>query len=70
MQCNKTQGQQLVAALKKRWMSYSDMIALGVSLCPWKRIPGAIPADHELKKRENSRGLVEWRVVKRVEVAA
>lgn len=63
-QPKQTQGQKLVAALKRRWMSYSDMLALGVSLCPWRRVPDALPEGHTIKKRTNPRGLVEWRVVK------
>jgi hypothetical protein len=68
--CHRTQGQIVVAALKRRWMSYSDMLALGISLCPWKRVPDAIPHGYELKKRTNAKGLTEWRVVRRAEVCA
>jgi hypothetical protein len=61
----KTQGQKIVERLQKRWMSYSDMLALGVSLCPWKRVKDAIPEGHIVDKRTNAKGLIEWRVVRK-----
>lgn len=70
MSCKRTQGQIIVSELKRRWMSYSDMLALNVSLCPWKRVADAIPHGYELKKRTNAKGLTEWRVARRVEVCA
>lgn len=33
-----TKGEQLVQALRGRWMTWGDLEALRVSTCPWKRL--------------------------------
>lgn len=62
---NATQGMRLVRALKRKPHTYMEMLMLGVSVCPWKRLretlrhmPGV-----ELVKGTNRAGLTTWRVV-------
>jgi hypothetical protein len=62
-----TQGRLILAALKRRPLTYAAMLALGVGLSPWKRVKEAIRHDPEwtivvtTRKRD---GLVEWRAVR------
>lgn len=64
-----TQGRQLIAALKRRAMTYGDMQRLGISTSPQKRIVEALRADEQIVKGER-RGLVTWRVIKATRWAA
>jgi len=57
-----TQGQRLIAQLKRRWMTYGDMLELRISTSPWKRAQEALPLGWELRKKTNDKGLVMWRV--------
>lgn len=65
----KTQGQKLLDACRKRWMTYGDLLWLGVSTCPHKRMAEA--AKHHLREGEqlvrrlNHRGLVVFRVLRK-----
>lgn len=57
-----TQGQRLITHLKRRWMTYGDMLELRISTSPWKRAQEALPRGWELRKKTNDKGLVMWRV--------
>lgn len=63
-----TQGRQLIAALKRRAMTYGDMQRLGISTSPQKRVVEALRPDEQIVKgirwRGADKGLVTWRVVK------
>lgn len=64
-----TQGRCVVEALKKRQMTYGDMLALGVCNSPWKRASEWLDRhpDHKLLKgsrQVGDRWLTTWRVVK------
>jgi hypothetical protein len=60
-----SQGQQLLQAIRRRAMTYGDLLALGISTCPWRRLE---EAKHHLKPGErivrgtNRRGLVTFAV--------
>ena len=58
-----TQGRRLIAALKRRPMTYGDMQALGISTSPQKRVMECLRDDEQLLKGTDSRGLIRWRVV-------
>ena len=62
-----TQGRLIIEQLKRRPMTYMQMIALGVSVCPWKRVQesigGAVGWRLDTSGR-NRQGLVTWRVVR------
>ena len=57
------QGRRLIALLKRRGMTYMEMLALGISTSPWKRVKEQLGPCEVLKKHTNARGLVVWRVV-------
>ena len=59
-----SQGRALIALLKRRPMSYHDMLMTGLSVCPWKRVAESIGADEQLRKGKNASGLTTWRIVK------
>lgn len=61
-----TQGRLIVEALKRRPMTYMQMLALGVSVCPWKRVAETLRLMPEwrLSTGKNRRGLTTWRVVR------
>lgn len=60
-----TQGQRLLAALRRKPHTYMQMQMLGISTSPQKRLAESL---HYLKegerivRRVNGRGLVEWSV--------
>jgi hypothetical protein len=60
----KTQGQKLIAALKRRSMTNLELLMLGVSTCPWKRIRESMPEGWRLDITKNPRGLNVYRVVR------
>lgn len=61
-----TQGQCIVAALERKPHTYGDMLRLGLSTSPWRRVLEALKhrGDRRLIKGTNARGLVTWRVVR------
>lgn len=64
-----TKGRCLVVALMKRAMTYGDMLDLGLSTSPWKRVQEALKGSPNLKlvkgsRRVNGEWLVTWRVVR------
>lgn len=58
-----TQGRRLISILKRREMTYMQMLLLGYSVCPWKRIAESLHAGETLVKRTNGKGRITWRVV-------
>ena len=60
----RTQGRQLIDALRRRPMTYMEMLALGVSTCPHKRVRESLAADEVLVKQKRwmggTRYLVTW----------
>lgn len=59
-----TQGRCLIEALKKRPMTYGDMLALGLGNSPWKRVMEALDESREqLLKSPGPDKLLRWRVV-------
>lgn len=59
-----TQGQRLLAHLRRRPHTYMDMLRLGISICPWKRIPDALTQQDRLVKGLDAKGRTTWRVVR------
>jgi hypothetical protein len=58
-----TQGRRLIAALKRRPMTYGAMQALGISTSPQKRVAETLREDEQIVKAKGADGLVRWRVV-------
>jgi hypothetical protein len=58
-----TQGRRLIAVLKRKSMTTMEMLSLGISVAPWKRIAEQLRPDEHLVKRKNERGLTVYRVV-------
>lgn len=58
-----TQGRRLISILKRREMTYMQMLLLGYSVCPWKRIAESLRHGETLVKRTNGKGRIAWRVV-------
>lgn len=57
-----TQGRKLIALLKRRPMTYRQMLNTGISLCPWKRVEETLGPREELIKAKNRDGLTVWYV--------
>lgn len=58
-----TQGRRLIAALKRKPHTYMDMLALFVSVSPWRRIRESLNERETLIKGKDSQGRTTWRVV-------
>ena len=61
-----TQGKTICKHLKRQWMTYRDMLMLGISTVPHKRVVESLHhfPGYGLVKRKNGRGLVEWRLIR------
>ena len=57
-----TQGRRLINILKKRRMTYLEMLLLGISVCPWKRIREQLQDGETLVKSANEKGQLTWHV--------
>jgi hypothetical protein len=57
-----TQGRRLIAKLKKKPYTYLEMLMLGISTCPQKRVVESLSPTEQVKKAKNKAGLVTWRV--------
>lgn len=60
-----SQGQQLLNACRRRAMTYGDLLALGVSTCPWRRLSEAerhLKPGERIVRGTNKRGLVTFAV--------
>lgn len=67
MKCKqRTQAEALFSLLRRRSMTYMDLLSTGISVCPWKRMSeeeGKLLPKEKLK-RETKCGRVVFRVVK------
>lgn len=61
---NSTQGRRLIAQLKRRAMTYGDMLSLRISTSPQKRVVESLKSDEQILKTKGRDGLVRWRVAK------
>jgi hypothetical protein len=63
-----SQGRQLISLLKRRQFTYMEMLLLGISVCPWKRVKEALKDDESVMVGKKWIGGKEyattWRVVK------
>lgn len=61
-----TQGDKIARALKRTGHTYMEMLWLGYSVAPWRRVQEWLNKRPEWELRKGMRGsLVTWRVVKR-----
>lgn len=58
-----TQGRRLIAALKRKAMTYLEMNLLAVSVSPHKRIAESLGPHERLVKGRDKQGRTTWRVV-------
>ena len=58
-----TQGRRIIAALKRRAMTYGEMQRLGISTSPKKRVVESLAEDERILKSRVG-GLIRWRVVR------
>lgn len=58
-----TQGRRIIAALKRRAMTYGEMQRLGISTSPQKRVAECLAEDERILKSRVC-GLIRWRVVR------
>lgn len=59
-----TQGQRLIRALRRRPHTYMDMLRLGISVSPWKRVVEQLGPEDRLIKQPDGKGRTTWRVVR------
>lgn len=57
-----TQGRRLINVLKRKRMTYLEMMLLGISTCPWKRIREQLREGELLVKSVNAKGQLTWHV--------
>ena len=57
-----TQGRVMIEALKRRPMTYRQMIEHGPGLSPWKRVKESLADGESVIVTEGADGLVRWRV--------
>ena len=60
-----TQAQRLFSALRRKPHTYMDMLMLGISTSPWRRLTEAqsrLRPGERIVKATNARGLVTWRI--------
>lgn len=57
-----TQGRKLIAALKRRQMTYREMLQACESCSPWRRIAECLKPDEQLVKGKRGEWTT-WRVV-------
>lgn len=65
----KTQVDKLLHALRGRPYTYMELIKLGISVCPWRRLSDDEVSGHLLKgerivRKVNAKGLTTLRVVR------
>ena len=63
MKSTPSQGRRLIMLLKRRGMTYMQMLSTGISTSPWKRVEECLMPTEVVRKTKNGRGLVVWRVV-------
>jgi hypothetical protein len=57
------QGRRLIALLKRRPMTTMQLLATGISVCPWKRCAECLHDGEQLIHSKRSDGLNVYRVV-------
>jgi hypothetical protein len=65
-----TQGRRIIAALKRRALTYGEMQRLGVSTSPQKRVVEQLREDEQVVKSRGADGLVRWRVIAATKLTA
>jgi hypothetical protein len=63
MKATPQQGRRLIALLKRRGMTYGQMLAVGISTSPWKRVSECLQPGESLVKTHRGDGLIAWRVI-------
>lgn len=58
------QGYKMVEILKNRGLTTLELIQLGISVCPWKRVKEAMPQGWKLDKSGRKGRHIVYRVVK------
>jgi hypothetical protein len=56
-----SQGRRIIAALTVRPHTYGDMLRLGVSTAPWRRVQECLAANERIIKVKRG-DLIAWRV--------
>jgi hypothetical protein len=59
-----TQGRRLIAALKRKPHTYLEMLLLGISTAPWRRVMEKLLPEEQVIRAKGADGLVRWRVVR------
>jgi hypothetical protein len=62
-----TQGRLLIEAIRNRPMTYQEMLKVGISTAPWKRVAESLGPQERISKGVRvvgGRSLVTWRVVR------
>ena len=62
MKAKPTQGRRLISLLKRRALTYREMLQASESCSPWRRIDEALGHDEQLVKGKRGEW-VTWRVV-------
>lgn len=58
------QGRRLIALLKRKRMTYRQMLDTNISNSPWKRVKECLAFGEVVHVSEGANGLVTWQVVK------
>lgn len=59
-----TQGRRLIMLLKRKALTYREMLMASESCSPWRRVDECLADDEQIVKGENAKGWTTWRVVK------
>ena len=59
----KTQGRTVIAALRKRALTYREMLNASASCTPWKRVKESLGADEQIVVGRRGQWTT-WRVIK------
>jgi hypothetical protein len=65
MNQHQTQAAKIAVHLRRKAMTYMDMLALGVSVCPWRRLadsPSYLRPGERLERGLNREGRVTYRI--------
>jgi hypothetical protein len=58
-----SQGRRIIAALKRKALTYGEMQRLGISTSPQKRVMECLRWPETVRRDRRADGLVTWRVV-------
>lgn len=59
-----TQGRRLIMLLKRKAMTYREMLMASESCSPWRRVSETLADDEQIVTGTNQKGWTTWRVVK------